>query len=333
MFLAIDAEGRQLLADARMKGREDICCPECGEPLIVRAGDIRRAHFAHFSGSECLYSLRVARNPDLMERHARAVVAVQAHLGPNARLIRHEHSMGIRRPDLTFHAGARRVAVEVQLTAIDLADIRERSRDIARLGYAVFWAFGEEMLEAIYRTLSDPEPSTDNRYRIRWVLADENGKDARKLFGWVITELQGDDVFTTRLSTEGPQSGDRDVWIAKLGDLRAKSRSMEYTATVASLLMEKRCPAIATGRPSRFPAKIDGIDVYWWEPADAAQTVKDWGALARNGPRLSPSKAIPAPYRWNRLYYQFPDGYAARPVPPWEQQWKRSVRQPRKEEP
>ena len=50
-----------LTSDGRFVSVEDVgrgkacecCCPECGEVLIARQGNVRAWHFAHASGSDC----------------------------------------------------------------------------------------------------------------------------------------------------------------------------------------------------------------------------------------------------------------------------------------
>lgn len=41
-------------------------CPECGEPLILNAGNIRQPYFSHYTGSEC-----VLTNKEQGERNRR----------------------------------------------------------------------------------------------------------------------------------------------------------------------------------------------------------------------------------------------------------------------
>lgn len=48
--VAMDGTGRIWWASERVR-REDYCCPVCHGPMVLRAGRIRRPHFAHFSGS------------------------------------------------------------------------------------------------------------------------------------------------------------------------------------------------------------------------------------------------------------------------------------------
>lgn len=50
----LTAEGRLVSVEEVARGKAcECCCPQCGEVLIARQGDVRAWHFAHASGGDC----------------------------------------------------------------------------------------------------------------------------------------------------------------------------------------------------------------------------------------------------------------------------------------
>ena len=59
MFVANDTSGNRVYADLAEKG-ENFFCQHCFEKVQLKRGPVRRAHFAHFKDSNCVYE----RNPN-----------------------------------------------------------------------------------------------------------------------------------------------------------------------------------------------------------------------------------------------------------------------------
>ena len=78
MFPILDANGESVSIERAVRG-VTYRCPECKDKLMVRAGTIRKKHFAHHSNSACAYtsggggegSLHLAAKLSLVEHLSR----------------------------------------------------------------------------------------------------------------------------------------------------------------------------------------------------------------------------------------------------------------------
>ena len=132
----------------------DMVCPVCGSPMLVKAGLINRAHFAHKPGREdCPYA---AYSAGETQEHREAKQLIRDHLSDWFA------EYGIARPELevyvpeVMHArnriadvmftfpGGWRVAHEVQLASITVGDLQDRTEDYESAGIDVFWWFGRD---------------------------------------------------------------------------------------------------------------------------------------------------------------------------------------------
>lgn len=76
-------------------------CPECGEPLILNAGNIRQPYFSHYTGSEC-----VLTNKEQGERNRRmrdAMLYFASLSFPDATILQYEPLRGSLRSQIMVH--------------------------------------------------------------------------------------------------------------------------------------------------------------------------------------------------------------------------------------
>lgn len=152
MFIAIDKKNGNRVnildfSNPRLEIEKDsLVCQKCEQPLFIKAGMVRRHHFAHYSICESDYE----SHPESVE-HIEAKILV-------ANLLRKEFSeytiasidYEVRVPEvmriadimITFPMGWR-VAHEIQLSSITIEDLQKRTSDYARSGIDVVWWLGK----------------------------------------------------------------------------------------------------------------------------------------------------------------------------------------------
>jgi competence CoiA-like predicted nuclease len=135
----------------------EMVCPVCGHPMMLKAGDIKRHHFAHMPGKEdCPYA-QYAAGETQEHRDAKELIRSQMHewfaeymnaVGDLEVYIPEVMHARNRIADVlfTFPSGWR-VAHEVQLAQITTAELAERTEDYASQGIDVFWWFGRDALK------------------------------------------------------------------------------------------------------------------------------------------------------------------------------------------
>lgn len=144
------------VANPRADLRADVhVCPVCGGRMILRAGIIRRPHFAHVPNpaEPCSYAEYAARET-AEHREAKVIVrdmiaqwfaeysTATADLEVYIPDVQHARN---RIADILFtFASGWRVAHEIQLAAITTAELWERTRDYWSAGIDVFWWFGRD---------------------------------------------------------------------------------------------------------------------------------------------------------------------------------------------
>lgn len=129
MLVALDG-GQRLLADHASRGL-DYRCPGCGEPVVLKAGEIVVHHFAHAPGSLCSYGLgesarhmRMKHNLLLWFQNVELECCVVAD---------HRADAVVTTPK------GNRLVVECQVSPISVTEWRRRTRDYNRAGFPVLW--------------------------------------------------------------------------------------------------------------------------------------------------------------------------------------------------
>ncbi len=136
MLVAL-SNGRRVEA-ARVKRDELVRCPGCGSDLILRAGRIRVAHFAHRPRAPCDF----ARGETLA--HLEAKLGLRDALAARGLRAEVEYEVaalaGDRRADvLVWSPAGQAVAIELQHTPIGVPEIERRSFAYAEAGVPVLW--------------------------------------------------------------------------------------------------------------------------------------------------------------------------------------------------
>ncbi|MFW6029517.1 MAG: competence protein CoiA [Halanaerobiales bacterium] len=114
-------------------------CEECGEPVILKAGDIKIPHFAHLSSSNCHYSNYSKES----EEHKQGKLILYHYFKekyPNAEvMIDYRLSNGRRANVLVIFKDGRQLAVEYQRKDIKVKDWQLRHQDYQKLKINDLW--------------------------------------------------------------------------------------------------------------------------------------------------------------------------------------------------
>jgi len=132
----ISVSSKQVLAQETNKKDGPFKCPECEDPVLLKKGKIRVAHFAHIPPVTCSYGMGES------ELHRTAKISIYEALRKNSRVtkLQLERSLGQVRPDISFCLDDKRyVAIEVQASKLPPAEIVRRTRLYKSKNISVLW--------------------------------------------------------------------------------------------------------------------------------------------------------------------------------------------------
>ena len=112
---------------------QEYFCPSCGEPLIVRKGDVRQHHFAHKPGSFCTDTWERSREYDVSAWHT----SWQSLFPPQNQEVRLKLGTICHRADVLVD----RTVVEFQHSILSSTKFEERNFFYINTGYKVVWLF------------------------------------------------------------------------------------------------------------------------------------------------------------------------------------------------
>lgn len=136
MFFAVDGNGRRVHIDDAC-GNIEYYCDFCGEPMIIKRGDIRRHHFAHTSTNKCETS-RDFDGDYSSDWHC----AWQNEFPKENREIKLLFDNVCHRTDVMVD----KTVLELQHSTISKRKFSERNSFYFNLGCRVVWLFDMEML-------------------------------------------------------------------------------------------------------------------------------------------------------------------------------------------
>lgn len=118
-------------------------CPECGEVVILKAGNKKIHHFAHKPESKCIY-----RTNESIE-HLTAKKAIYEYLirQPNCTKCEMERRLGDVRPDISLYIDNIPVVIEIQNSDISIDTIIKRMTSYTRKSISVIWILTKKLKE------------------------------------------------------------------------------------------------------------------------------------------------------------------------------------------
>lgn len=109
----------------------NIVCPECSFPMVLKAGVVKMAHFAHKPGSNCSYGR--GETPEHMA--AKRMVASWLRSEMTGCIVEPEYTICNRRADLAqIFPNGWVVVHEMQLASITTEELQKRTDDYMNAG-------------------------------------------------------------------------------------------------------------------------------------------------------------------------------------------------------
>lgn len=136
MLTAIRAkDGVKVVASEEFKGNKPFICPECEQPVLLKKGFVKIHHFAHVPPVTCSYGTGES------EEHRQCKAALYEILRNDSRVTwcELEKRLLTVRPDIFFFLGETPVAIEVQLSALNPAQLSFRTSEYFKKGIYVLW--------------------------------------------------------------------------------------------------------------------------------------------------------------------------------------------------
>jgi competence protein CoiA len=134
-MLCAQNQGGDVLASQVTKEDGPFTCPMCNKGVLVKKGRVKIHHFAHIPPSSCAYGIGES------ETHRQAKLDIYEALlrHPEVTNLKLEHPLGDVRPDISFSLRNTPVAVEVQVSTLDLDTIDRRTKSYANKGISLLW--------------------------------------------------------------------------------------------------------------------------------------------------------------------------------------------------
>ena len=132
MRFCLDQFGERVFIDDAEQG-DTYFCPECGEKMVQRRGEIRAHHFAHYPNTQCTDVWRY----DESDWHTK-----YQNLFPkeNQEIVK-EFNGKKHRADILFED--RKTVIEIQGDRLREDEFEQRNKFFNALGYKVIWLFDE----------------------------------------------------------------------------------------------------------------------------------------------------------------------------------------------
>jgi len=110
-------------------------CSVCGDEVILKQGQKIVDHFAHANPIACKFAIGESDE----HRRCKTEIFRALQTAPDARNVELERPIGMNRADVSAEIGGVPVAIEVQLSALSLETIQERTIEYHREGVYVLW--------------------------------------------------------------------------------------------------------------------------------------------------------------------------------------------------
>lgn len=141
MFVAQNEEG-QLIEARQVKevGVSHFVCPGCQQPVLLRCGRFKTAHFAHQRHCVCARTTEGETQEHLIGKQA-----LKQFFEARGYSVQLEQYFPViqQRADLVIYKNQRVIALEFQCAALSFQQVQKRSVGYRQLGIVVLWILGE----------------------------------------------------------------------------------------------------------------------------------------------------------------------------------------------
>jgi competence CoiA-like predicted nuclease len=127
--------GEHITAYLALQRHGPFVCPDCNEEVILKMGRTTVNHFAHVNPIACKF----ATGESDEHRRCKLEIFQALQATPGIRNVELERPIGMNRADVSAEIGGVPVAIEVQLSALSLETIQERTIEYHREGVYVLW--------------------------------------------------------------------------------------------------------------------------------------------------------------------------------------------------
>ena len=128
-----------------LRNNEKFTCPVCGESVSLKLGNQRIYHFAHRSGTVCS---DFHESESLYHIEGKLQLYQWLHMQGIPAELEYYDSMIGQRPDIMFHFGGSRYALEYQCSPISEEIFIKRTEAYLQNNYIPFWIIGSKHIKA-----------------------------------------------------------------------------------------------------------------------------------------------------------------------------------------
>ena len=136
MLSAYDQDNNYVLAIEARRDDGPFYCPECRGELILKAGRVKIAHFAHQAYSACSYADELESKEHI---EAKLEIYEALRVQPSVEKLQVERYLKEVRPDVSFYYDGSYIAIEIQISPITLDEIIRRTTAYTRKNIYVLW--------------------------------------------------------------------------------------------------------------------------------------------------------------------------------------------------
>jgi competence protein CoiA len=129
------SDGQTVTAYFERKSNGPFLCLQCNEEVILKSGRNRVDHFAHANPRACKF----AEGESDLHRRCKLEIFEALQKSAGVRDIALERPMGRNRPDVSARINGVPVAIEVQISALSIETLMQRTIDYFRKGIYVLW--------------------------------------------------------------------------------------------------------------------------------------------------------------------------------------------------
>ena len=132
MLTAKNDTGQTVMAHKSEKQDGMFSCPECSGKVILKKCNRKVDHFAHASSSSCSMGGESIKHEEIKFN----IYEVYKNLGHEVLI---EHKIGDRRCDVAVKINNSWIAIEIQLSPINLQELKSRTHNHTANGYFTMW--------------------------------------------------------------------------------------------------------------------------------------------------------------------------------------------------
>lgn len=159
-MLIANSASRRVSASAAVRGG-DYECPGCHEPVVLKRGRVKIAHFSHQKNGLCVRQ----EEPETAE-HLSGKWQIQQQFNGDLEVYL---SVISQRPDILCRRANRLIAIEFQCSALSTSRLEERTDGYRKLGIEVVWLLGKKYRDR-FKKASGAHPFVVFTQRDGWLL-------------------------------------------------------------------------------------------------------------------------------------------------------------------